>query len=851
MKLDFFTDDTNNLVAAALDNAVLKKNPKVTPLHLLDSIIDFDNGYYANLINGFGASTKKIKKELKSRFSKLPKVTGNVKTTFSDEFVNILKRSNKGAKELGDAYTLVTIEHILMTLVASEDYEISEILIFSGLTVEKLSSEIIKNKKDYNDINQEDNYFLKKFTNDLTEAATKGRLDPVIGRDEEIRRTIQVLSRRTKNNPVLIGEPGVGKTAIAEGLAIRIINDDVPESLLNKSLLSLDLGALVAGTKFRGDFEERIKGVINEVKENIGNIILFIDEMHTLVGAGNSEGSMDASNLLKPALARGELRCVSATTIDEYRNHVEKDVALARRFQPVFISEPTIEDTISILRGLKEKYEMHHGLRISDNALIAATNLSNRYITDRFLPDKAIDLVDEASSGLRMDIDSKPENLDELDRKIIQLKIEKEALKDERDESSIERVKKIILELEKLQIESKDLNKIWRSEKKKLAKSTEVKEKLEKARIDLDQALRLREYEKAGKIQHQIIPDLENALNIRDEGNSILTEAVNSEHVANVVSKWTGIPIEKMLEGEQEKLLNMEGYLSKRVIGQGNAVLTVSDAIRRSRAGFKDPKKPIGSFLFLGPTGVGKTELSKVLAEFLFDDEGSILRIDMSEYMDKHSVSRMIGAPPGYVGYSQGGSLTEAVRRRPYQVILLDEIEKAHPDILNIFLQVLDDGRLTDGQARTVDFCNCIIIMTSNVGSELLLADEFHKTSDNLREKLLEVASDNFRPEFLNRLDEIIIFKKLGIEEITEIVKLQINFLVNRLKDKKIHLNVSPEVLEWLARNGYNTAFGARPVKRIIQQNLENLLAKKFIKQEMFSDKEVNILIKDGEIVIN
>ena len=696
---------------------------------------------------------------------------------------------------------------------------------------------------------EDNNNFLKKFTIDLTHSASEGRLDPVIGRDEEIRRTIQVLSRRTKNNPVLIGEPGVGKTAIAEGLALRIVDKDVPESLSGKKLLALDLGALVAGTKFRGEFEERLKGIINEIRTNSGQIILFIDEMHNLVGAGTAEGSMDAANLLKPALARGELRCVGATTLDEYRKYVENDAALARRFQTVFIPEPSIEDTITILRGLQEKYEMHHGVRISDNALVASARLSSRYISDRFLPDKAIDLMDEASSRLRIMIDSKPEKLDELDRKIIQLKIEYEALKKDKDESSLERKRDISSQLEILEKKSSELNKIWIDEKEKLSASTKIKESLEKARIDLDNALRESLYEKAGKLQHQVIPELEKSLKSHENNKNILTDSVNDEHIASIVSKWTGIPIEKMLKGEKEKLLNMEEYLCKRVVGQSNAVSKISDAVRRSRAGFKDPKRPIGSFLFLGPTGVGKTELSKSLAEFLFDDEGAILRLDMSEYMEKHSVAKMIGAPPGYVGYEQGGILTEAIKRRPFQVILLDEIEKANPEVFNILLQVMDDGRLTDGLARTVDFCNCIIIMTSNLGAELIMSNSHKDESNELRKNLMELATSAFKPEFINRLDEVLVFDSLSYENIKKVIEIQLNLLLKRLEDNNIKLNVTDAAKDWLSKHGYNPVFGARPVKRLIQQKLENQLAKKLLNEEIF-ENEVLVLVKNDEIFL-
>ena len=851
MNLDFLTDQALNLLNTAENIALRESNPQILPLHLLKSIVDYRGDYYLNLINDSGGSQDQIREKLDHSLSQLTKTTGDTtKTSLSKEVIYLLQLSKKLSEKSGDIY--LTGEYILMGLVIDKKTDVSDILTSSGLDKDKLYEEIQKMRsgKIADTKNFEDNNnFLKKFTIDLTHSASEGRLDPVIGRDEEIRRTIQVLSRRTKNNPVLIGEPGVGKTAIAEGLALRIVDKDVPESLSGKKLLALDLGALVAGTKFRGEFEERLKGIINEIKTNSGQIILFIDEMHNLVGAGTAEGSMDAANLLKPALARGELRCVGATTLDEYRKYVENDAALARRFQTVFIPEPSIEDTITILRGLQEKYEMHHGVRISDNALVASARLSSRYISDRFLPDKAIDLMDEASSRLRIMIDSKPEKLDELDRKIIQLKIEYEALKKDKDESSLERKRDISSQLEILEKKSSELNKIWIDEKEKLSASTKIKESLEKARIDLDNALRESLYEKAGKLQHQVIPELEKSLKSHENNKNILTDSVNDEHIASIVSKWTGIPIEKMLKGEKEKLLNMEEYLCKRVVGQSNAVSTISDAVRRSRAGFKDPKRPIGSFLFLGPTGIGKTELSKSLAEFLFDDEGAILRLDMSEYMEKHSVAKMIGAPPGYVGYEQGGILTEAIKRRPFQVILLDEIEKANPEVFNILLQVMDDGRLTDGLGRTVDFCNCIIIMTSNLGAELIMSNSHKGESNELRKNLMELATSEFKPEFINRLDEILVFDSLSYENIKKVIEIQLNLLLKRLEDNNIKLNVTDAAKDWLSKHGYNPVFGARPVKRLIQQKLENQLAKKLLNEEIF-ENEVLVLVKNDEIFL-
>ncbi len=851
MNLDFLTNQAKNILNTAENIAISESNPQILNLHLLKSIVDYPGNYYSNLINDSGGSLNQIKEKLDHAFSQLTKTTGDTtKTSLSKEVIYLLQLSKKLSEKSGDKY--LTGEYLLMGLVIDKKTDVSEILLSSGLDKNKLYEEIQKMRSgktaDTKDA-EENNNFLKKFTIDLTHTASEGGLDPVIGRDEEIRRTIQVLSRRTKNNPVLIGEPGVGKTAIAEGLALRIVDKDVPESLSGKKLLALDLGALVAGTKYRGEFEERLKGIVNEIKTNSGQIILFIDEMHTLVGAGTAEGSMDAANLLKPALARGELRCVGATTLDEYRKYVENDAALARRFQTVFIPEPSIEDTITILRGLQEKYEMHHGVRISDNALVASARLSSRYISDRFLPDKAIDLMDEASSRLRIMIDSKPEKLDELDRKIVQLKIEYEALKKDKDESSLQRKGDISSQLEILEKKSSELNKVWIDEKEKLSASTKIKESLEKARIDLDNALRESLYEKAGKLQHQVIPELEKSLKSHENNKNTLTDSVNDEHIASIVSKWTGIPIEKMLKGEKEKLLNMEEYLCQRVVGQSSAVGAISDAVRRSRAGFKDPKKPIGSFLFLGPTGVGKTELSKSLAEFLFDDEGAILRLDMSEYMEKHSVAKMIGAPPGYVGYEQGGILTEAIKRRPFQVILLDEIEKANPEVFNILLQVMDDGRLTDGLGRTVDFCNCIIIMTSNLGAELIMSNSHKIELNELRKNLMELATSAFKPEFINRLDEILVFDSLSQESIGKVIDIQLNLLLKRLEDANIKLNVTNAAKDWFSKHGYDPVFGARPVKRLIQQKLENQLAKKLLNEEIF-ENEVFVLVKNDEIYL-
>ncbi|MBV9901898.1 MAG: ATP-dependent chaperone ClpB, partial [Alphaproteobacteria bacterium] len=691
---------------------------------------------------------------------------------------------------------------------------------------------------------------LKKYARDLTQAARDGKLDPVIGRDEEIRRTVQVLSRRTKNNPVLIGEPGVGKTAIAEGLAIRIVNGDVPESLKDKKLLALDMGALIAGAKYRGEFEERLKAVLNEVMSSDGGIILFIDEMHTLIGAGKADGAMDASNLLKPALARGELHCIGATTLDEYRKHVEKDPALQRRFQPVFIGEPTVEDTISILRGLKEKYELHHGVRITDGALVSAATLSNRYITDRFLPDKAIDLMDEAASRLRMEVESKPEEIENLDRRIIQLKIEREALKKEKDRASQERLKALEEELANLEQQSAELTQRWQSEKEKLAGEAKIKEELERARIELEQAQRAGDLGKAGEIQYGRIPQLEKQLSEIEAASAgaMLREEVTSEDIAGVVARWTGIPVERMLEGEREKLLQMEAQIGRRVIGQGQAVAAVSRAIRRARAGLQDPNRPLGSFLFLGPTGVGKTELTKALAEFLFDDASAMVRIDMSEFMEKHSVARLIGAPPGYVGYEEGGVLTEAVRRRPYQVVLFDEVEKAHSDVFNVLLQVLDDGRLTDGQGRTVDFTNTIIILTSNLGSQYLSSLTDDEGVEKVEPQVMEVVRGHFRPEFLNRLDEIILFHRLAAEHMGPIVDIQVARLGQLLADRKIRLDLTDGARAWLGRVGYDPIYGARPLKRAVQKYLQDPLADAILRGEIPDGSVVRVEEGDGAL---
>ena len=854
MNLEKFTDRAKGFLQSAQTVAIRMSHQRISPEHLLKALLEDNQGMASGLIKAAGGDAAVALRETDAALARVPAVSGSgAQQTpgLDNDAVRVLDSAEQVAAKAGDSF--VTVERLLLALTLATTSAAGKALAAAGVKAEALNAAInnLRGGRTADTAGAEDRYdALKKFARDLTEAARAGKLDPVIGRDEEIRRTIQILARRTKNNPVLIGDPGVGKTAIAEGLALRIANGDVPDTLKDRTLMALDMGSLIAGAKYRGEFEERLKGVLDEVKAGEGQIVLFIDEMHTLIGAGKSEGAMDAGNLLKPALARGELHCIGATTLDEYRKYVEKDPALQRRFQPVFVGEPTVEDTISILRGLKEKYELHHGVRITDGAIVSAATLSNRYITDRFLPDKAIDLMDEAASRLRMEVESKPEEIETLDRRIIQLKIEREVLKKETDKASKDRLDALEEDLANLEEQSAALTQRWQAEKDKIAGDSKLKEQLEAARVELEQAQRAGDLAKAGELAYGRIPDLERKI-AEAEGateGAMLREEVTPEDIASVVSRWTGIPVDKMMEGEREKLLAMEEELGKRVIGQADAVKAVSTAVRRSRAGLQDPNRPLGSFLFLGPTGVGKTELTKALAGFLFDDDSAMVRIDMSEFMEKHSVARLIGAPPGYVGYEEGGVLTEAVRRRPYQVVLFDEVEKAHSDVFNVLLQVLDDGRLTDGQGRTVDFTNTIIVLTSNLGSQFIagLADD--EPVEKVEDEVMDIVRGHFRPEFLNRLDEVILFHRLGAAHMAPIVDIQVARIGKLLKDRKVVLDLTDGARAWLGRVGYDPVYGARPLKRAVQRYLQDPLADLILRGEVPDGATVRVDEGDGAL---
>jgi ATP-dependent Clp protease ATP-binding subunit ClpB len=860
MNIDMYSDRAKQAIQAAQTLALARGHQQFSPEHLLKALLDERDGPSGvglthALIQQAGGRPDLADSEAEALLAKIPRIEGgNGQLFMKPDLARVFTTAEADAKSAGDAF--VTTERLLLAL-AKDGGAAAQALKKAGASPDKLNKAIaaVRQGRTADSVSAEEGYeALKRYARDLTQAARDGKLDPVIGRDEEIRRTIQVLSRRTKNNPVLIGEPGVGKTAIVEGLALRIINGDVPESLKDKRLMALDMGALIAGAKYRGDFEERLKAVLTETTGAEGQVILFIDEMHTLVGAGKTDGAMDASNLLKPALARGELHCVGATTLDEYRKHVEKDAALARRFQPVFVNEPTVEDTVSILRGLKEKYEVHHGVRISDSAIVAAATLSNRYITDRFLPDKAIDLVDEAAARVRMAVDSKPEALDEIDRRLVQLKIEREALKKEPDAASRQRLEKLEDEIAELEGQSEDMTARWKAEKSKVGAAASAREALDRLRSELEQAQRRGDLARASEILYGQIPVLERELSEAEgqakAGGDLAPEVVDAEQIAAVVSRWTGVPMEKMLAGEKDKLLSMETQLRKRVVGQEEALVAVSDAVRRARAGLQDPSRPMGSFLFLGPTGVGKTELTKALAEFLFDDETAITRMDMSEYMEKHAVSRLIGAPPGYVGYDEGGSLTEAVRRRPYQVVLFDEVEKAHPDVFNVLLQVLDDGRLTDGQGRTVDFRNTLIIMTSNLGSDYLSTQDEGDVVEAVRPLVMEAVRRHFRPEFLNRIDEIILFQRLGRAQMDSIVAIQLQRLEKLLADRRMAISLDASALHWLGEQGYDPVYGARPLKRVIQKSLVDPIARKLLAGDLVDGSVIAVHAEDGKLAI-